>query len=77
MNREKWELLNGFGETQHCYRCRYYKHFDDELVPADDEKDKDKSFCREMRDAGVENYYFDFSHEETMMCCSKFMSDGS
>jgi len=77
MKRERWEELNGFGLSQHCYRCRFYKHQDDEPVPADDEKDKDKSFCRVMRDEGVENYYFDNSHDETIMYCSRFMSDGN
>ena len=79
MEREEWERKNGLRENSSCYNCGYYKHFDDELLQSDDEKDLQKSFCRAMREDGVKDYYFDHYHEEKddTTVCNQYFSDGS
>jgi len=77
VNRDYWELKNHLMEIRCCDNCRWYKHFDDELVPADDVGDLSESFCRAMREDGVEYYYFGSDHEERSAVCDKWLPDGS
>jgi len=77
MNRNDWELKYHLMENKCCNNCCWYKHFDDELVQADDAGDISDSFCRAMREDGIEYYKFDMGHDEMTMVCARWVSDGS
>jgi hypothetical protein len=84
MDKEDWKTRNGFGYLHSCLFCAYFHEEDDELLDGDQDyceehgvdKDKEtlKSFCREMRDDGGEDYYL-MDVELKLMGCYRWRSN--
>ena len=75
LTRREWEWQNGFTKTKRCSNCCFYKRAGCVPTSADDEKDRDKSFCRAMSEDGTEDYFFDSSHLPDRTCCEQWTTD--
>jgi hypothetical protein len=85
MTQREWKEKNNFWNTHACFFCRFYHDEDEELLEGDREyclehekneyAERQKAFCREMRDDGVKDYILK-NNEPSIEGCKKWLTDG-
>jgi hypothetical protein len=82
VNKQEWQEKNGFFDTHCCDYCAYYHDAGEELLGVDEffcklhgknkKKEIERSFCREMLEDDVDDYYLE-DISTSMQGCNRFM----
>jgi CRISPR/Cas system-associated protein Cas10 (large subunit of type III CRISPR-Cas system) len=84
MTQEEWKQKNNFYYAHVCDFCGFYHDSGEELLDDDEyfciengkskAAERKKSFCRAMRDDGVQDYYFTNGESSSIEGCDKWFS---